>query len=299
MSETNGRQVPWGPLLSELIGTALLVLVGLSLVILMFGAGSPMARLIPDEGLRRLITGFFFGTTGACIALSPVGKVSGAHINPAVTLAFRLMGKLDLPTTLGYVGAQLTGAVVGSLPLLLWGEMGKSVAFGATSPGAGVALSTALLGEAITTFTMVALLAVFLGFRTIRAFTPAIFPPLYAIMVWAESPISGTSTNPARSLGPSVISGQWQGWWIYWIGPIAGMLLAVLACSFLAKRIEVAKLYHFDSDRDRLFRRMARPGRPESSIARIVKAQECKNVAHSVEARFVGSAALLDGGAGM
>jgi aquaporin Z len=79
-------------------------------------------------------------------------------------------------------------------------------------------------------------------------------------MVWAEAPLSGTSTNPARSLGPSVISGQWQGWWIYWIGPIVGMLLAVLACSFLAKRIEVAKLYHFDRAHDRLFRRAARSG---------------------------------------
>jgi aquaporin Z len=110
---------------------------------------------------------------------------------------------------------------------------------------------------------MITLLAVFLGFRRIRRFTPAIFPPLYAIMVWAESPISGTSTNPARSLGPAVVSGQWQGWWLYWIGPMAGMLVAVLACSFLAKRIEVAKLYHFDKDRDRLFRRMAGPRSPE------------------------------------
>jgi aquaporin Z len=249
------RRVPWGPFAFELMGTALLVLVGLSLVILMFGAGSPMPRLIPEEGTRSLITGFLFGTTGASIALSPVGRVSGAHINPVVTLAFRLMGKLDLRTTLGYVAAQLIGAVVGSLPLLLWGEMGRSVAFGATVPGAGFTLSTVFLGEVVTTFAMVALLAVFLGFRRIRPFTPAIFPPLYAIMVWAESPVSGTSTNPARSLGPAVISGQWQGWWLYWAGPMVGMLLAVLACSFLAKRIEVAKLYHFDSDRDRLFRR--------------------------------------------
>jgi aquaporin Z len=257
MEDSKGRRIPWALFVSEAIGTALLVLVGLSLVIFMFGTGTPMARLIPSEGLRRLITGFLFGTTGACIALSPVGKVSGAHINPAVTLAFRLMGKLDLRTTLGYIGAQLIGAVVGSLPLLFWGATGRSVAFGATFPGSGKPFSAALLGEAITTFAMIALLAVFLGFRKIRPFTPAIFPPLYAVMVWIESPISGTSTNPARSLGPSVISGQWQGWWIYWIGPVAGMLLAVLACSFLAKRIEVAKLYYFDSDRDRLFRRMA------------------------------------------
>ena len=95
------------------------MLVGLSLVILMFGTGTPMARLIPSEGLRRLITGFLFGTTGALIALSPVGKGSGAHINPVVTLAFRLMGKLDSRTTLGYILAQLTGAIIGALPLLV------------------------------------------------------------------------------------------------------------------------------------------------------------------------------------
>jgi aquaporin Z len=253
------RPVPWAHFGSELVGTAVLVLVGLSLVIVMFGEGSPVARLVPSEALRRLLTGFLFGTTGASIALSPLGRISGAHINPVVTLGFRLMGKLDLETTAGYVVAQLTGAVVGSLPLLLWGEMGRSVAFGATVPGAGFTLPAVFLGEVATTFAMVSLLAVFLGFRRIRPFTPALFPPLYALMVWAEAPVSGTSTNPARSLGPAVVSGQWTGWWLYWIGPLVGMVLAVLCCSFLARRIEVAKLYHFDSDRDRLFRRMASP----------------------------------------
>jgi aquaporin Z len=247
--------LPWQVFVSELVGTALLVLVGLSLVILMFGDGSPIPDALPSEGWRRLITGFLFGTTGALIALSPVGKRSGAHINPVVTMAFRLMGKLDVRTTLGYVVAQLTGAVLGSLPLLVWGSMGQSVAFGATLPGTGYGTETVLLGEVITTFVMVTGLCLFLGFRGIRPFTPAMFPFLYAVMVYAESPISGTSTNPARSLGPAIVSGQWDGWWIYWVGPIIGSMAACLACSALAKRITVAKLYHFDSDRDRLFRR--------------------------------------------
>jgi aquaporin Z len=241
-------------LFSELIGTGVLVLVGLSLVILMFGAGSPLVQAVPGEGLRRLITGFLFGSTGALIALSPVGKESGAHINPAVTLAFWLMGKLESRIAVGYVMAQLAGAVIGALPLLAWGSMGRSVAFGATLPGQGYAIRTVLLGEVITTFVMVSLLAVFLGFRRIRAYTPAIFPFLYAVMVYAESPISGTSTNPARSLGPAIVSGQWQGWWIFWVGPLTGAFVSTLACSFLAKRIEVAKLYHFESDRRRIFR---------------------------------------------
>ncbi len=263
MKKRNVEFIPWAQFFSELAGTALLVFVGLSLVILMFGAGSPMLRVLPSEGLRRLITGFLFGTTGALIALSPVGKVSGAHINPVVTLGFRLMGKLDQGVGAVYVLGQLVGACVGALPLLAWGSMGRSVAFGATLPGQGYALEIVLLGEVITTFIMVFLLAVFLGFRRIRPFTPAIFPFLYAIMVYAEAPISGTSTNPARSIGPAIISGQWHGWWIYWIGPLIGAVAATLACSFLAKRIEVAKLYYFDSDHDGLFRRMSGVARRE------------------------------------
>jgi aquaporin Z len=76
-------------------------------------------------------------------------------------------------------------------------------------------------------------------------------------MVWAEAPISGTSTNPARSLGPAIVSGQWPGFWIFVAGPLLGSLAAVILCSFLAKRISVAKLYHFDSDPYRVFYRTA------------------------------------------
>ncbi len=246
---------PWRLFLSELTGTALLLTVGLSAVILMSGAGTPVTRFIPDEKLRQVITGFMFGSTGALIAISPIGKTSGAHINPVVTLAFWLFRKLDSHTALVYILAQLMGATLGCLPLLLWREMGSSVAFGATLPGQGYSQVTVIWGEIITTFTMVSLLLIFVGFRQIRAFTPAIFPVLYAIMVPLESAISGTSTNPARSLGPAIVSGHWQGWWIYWIGPFIGALLASLICSFLARKITIAKLYHFDSDQDGLLRR--------------------------------------------
>jgi aquaporin Z len=257
MSASSSR-VPWSLLLAELAGTGLLVLVGLSLVIVMFGAGTPVAALVPNEAVRRLITGFLFGTTGALIALSAIGRESGAHINPVVTIGFWLMGKLNATLAAGYIVAQLGGAVLGSLPLLAWGAMGSSVAFGATLPGRGYSTTAVLAGEAVTTFLMVAGLIVFLGFRRLRPFTPGLFPPLYALMVCLEAPISGTSTNPARSLGPSVVSGAWDGWWIYWIGPMAGLLAAVAVGNALASRIEVAKLYYFDSDRTGLLRRRPR-----------------------------------------
>lgn len=243
---------------SELIGTAALLIGGLSAVILMFGDGSPLPALIPNEAVRRAITGFLFGSTGAAIALSPIGKVSGAHINPAVTLGFWLMGKLNSNVAVGYVLAQLAGAVLGMLPLLAWGATGRSVLFGATIPGNGYPIRTALMGEIVTTFALVAGLCLFIGFRKLRPFTPFLMPPLFSFMVWAEAPISGTSCNPARSFGPAVFTGRWEGWWIYWVGPALGCLGATLACSFLAKRIEVAKLYRFESDRDGLFRKMGR-----------------------------------------
>jgi len=247
-------QFQWRIYFSEFLGTGILLLLGLSLVIFMFGEGSPAAQLISNFKIRQVITGFLFGAVGMSIALSPIGKVSGAHINPAVTLGFRLMGKLDMRTTLGYILSQLAGAVVGCLPLLLWGSLGKSVDFGATYPGAGYTTLAVILGEVITTFALIVGLCVFLGFRKIRPFTPMLMPFLYAVMVPLEASISGTSTNPARTIGPAVISGHWDGWWIYWVGPLLGMLLGILVCSFLVKRIEVAKLYHFESDNRRFFK---------------------------------------------
>jgi aquaporin Z len=255
--ENNGQSFPWRSFWAELIGTALLLMVGLSIVILMFGTGSPLAEWIPNLKLRQSITGFLFGGTGALIAISVIGKESGAHINPVVTMAFWLFRKMDARKALGYVVAQLTGAVIGTLPLLLWGQLGRSISFGTTAPGTGYSVQDALLGEVATTFTMVTLLILFLGFRQIRPYTPALFPFLYAIMVPLEADISGISTNPARSFGPSVVSGQWDAWWIYWAGPIAGALLACILCSRMATRITAAKLYYFDSDEDRLARRTA------------------------------------------
>ncbi len=250
-------KAPWTHFLSELVGTGLLVLLGVSVVILNFGTGSPVVGFLPDPGLRRAVTGFLFGTVGALIAISPVGKVSGAHINPVVTLAFWLMGKLRSRHALGYVLAQLAGGVLGALPLLLWGRMGASTAFGATLPGTHETAGVAVLGEMATTFALVVCLFFFLRHARIRPFTPLLFPFLYAVMVYLEAPVSGTSTNPARSLGPALVSGDWRDWWAYWVGPPLGAVAgAVLYRVTWLRRlqIEVAKLYHFEHDPHGLFR---------------------------------------------
>lgn len=213
-------------IIAEMCGTGLLLLIGLSSVIFMFADGSPFVALVPSLTLRRVLNGFLFGSVGASIALSPIGKTSGAHINPIVTMGFWLMGKLTGRSAIGYVVAQLCGAVLGSLPLLLWGSMGRSMAYGVTLPGKGYSIPVVILGEVATTFCLIVYLCVFLAFHRLRNYTPFLIPVLFAIMVPIEAGISGISVNPARSFGPSVISGVWTGWWIYWIGPLIGGLPA-------------------------------------------------------------------------
>lgn len=242
--------------LSEFIGTALLIAAGVSAVIFDFGVGSPVATALPDAGVRRAITGFLFGAIGGTIAVSPVGKVSGAHINPVVTLAFWIKKKISGGHAVAYLLAQLGGGIVGALPLLAWGLMGRSIEFGSTFPGAGYTAGQAAAGEIVTTFCLITGIFIFLGRRHLRSYTPMLFPFLYAVMVYLEAPISGTSTNPARSLGPSVVSCEWHGWWVYWVGPLAGTLLALGFHRITPLRwfeAEVAKLYHFEHDPDGVF----------------------------------------------
>ncbi len=267
---TSGRQAPtqvraWPLWCSELVGTALLVLVGCSFVILDFGAGSPVVAALPGAGPRRALTGFLFGGVGALIAISPVGKTSGAHINPVVTLAFWLLRRLRTRVALGYVAAQLAGGLLGAVVLRAWGSLGKSVAYAATDPGPAGTWA-ALFGEVGATFCLVAGLLHVLGHPRLRNFAPALFPLLYAVLVWAEAPLSGTSTNPARSLGPGLVAGVMEGWWIYWLGPLLGTLLGVASLSAPWARsleVRVAKVFHFEHDCFGVFRAAPR-GRPRA-----------------------------------
>jgi len=155
----------------------------------------------------------------------------------------------------GYAGAQLAGGILGALALRAWGGMGASVAYGATAPGAAGPWA-ALAGETAATFCLVAGLFLFLGRPRLRRFTPALFPFLYAAMVWLEAPLSGTSTNPARSLGPGLVAGAMGGWWIYWVGPFLGTLAAVglrTAPGARSLELRVAKVFHFQHDRFGVF----------------------------------------------
>lgn len=249
--EKSRKPVPYKLFAAEFAGTAILVAVGLSIVILMFSPDSPVVHLIGNAGVRRIVTGLMFGGTGAAVALSVLGKTSGAHINPVVTLSFWLMGKMRTGVAAGYVISQVAGGLAGGAVLLLWGDTGKAVGYGVTVPGGSYGAPAAFAGETVTTFLMISVLLAFVTRRALRNLTPAIFPIFYAIAVFLEAPVSGTSTNPARTLPPEVLAAQWQAWWVYWAGPALGAAAAGLLYRFsiLGRvELEIAKLYHFEHD---------------------------------------------------
>ena len=121
---------------ADLLGTAFLLFAGLSAVVLDFGAGSPLARIIPEKSPRLLITGLLFAGSGSLVAVSPLGKLRGGHINPAVSLGFWVHGKMHPYDLAGYIAGQLLGALLGAgLLVLVWGEKASSVRNGMTLPG--------------------------------------------------------------------------------------------------------------------------------------------------------------------
>jgi len=234
----------WKLFVAEAIGTGLLLFFGLSIVIFNLGEGSVIVKLIPTEWPRRILTGFMFGLVGCLVTISPVGKISGAHINPAVTLAFWLRGKIKYDTMIGYVLSQLIGGVIGCVPLLAWGKQGQSLQYGITLPG-DAGLTAAFIGEVIATSCLIIYLYLFIGTKRLRNYTPYGIPFLYAILTWTEASFSGCSTNPARSFAPALIAGNFTDHWVYWIAPVVGVILVSLF--FRWRRIN--RIYKMESAR--------------------------------------------------
>jgi aquaporin Z len=156
-----------------------------------------------------------------------VGDVSGAHLNPAVTLGFWLARRLPAADVAPYVLSQVAGACAASV--LVWGLFGAQATLGATLP-AGSAGQAFLLEIVLTLLLMFTILSVSTGAEE-RGITAGLaIGAVVGLCALFGGPISGASMNPARSLGPALVSGQVQHLWIYLLAPVVGAGLAVLAC---------------------------------------------------------------------
>jgi aquaporin Z len=229
----------------ELVGTCILVLGGLSAVTLDFGRGSPVEPVIHSHSFRLLLTGFLFAGTGSLVALSPLGRRSGAHLNPALTFAFWCERHLHRHDLAGYVTSQCLGALLGAGILrLVWQERAASVRYGVTQPGSGLTALEAAGVEALMTAALVLVVFAFLSSKRTLHLTPFAVWIVIAVLVWQGAPYTGTSLNPARSLGPALVGGDWRDYWVYVLGPLAGATLAYACWTLVPRTTLTAKLFH-------------------------------------------------------
>jgi aquaporin Z len=204
-------------LFSELLGTFLLV---------MAGAGAVVVDAVSGGEISRTAAVAAPGLTVMAVILF-MGGVSGAHLNPIVSIAFALRHDFPWRRCFGYVLAQLIGATLACLFLLAaLGDKGK---LGATLPGAGIHDWQAMLIElALTAGLVSTILGTASTAQNVGAFS-AIAVGGYIVLagLWS-SPISGASMNPARSFAPDVLRWDFTSFWVYVVGPLAGALLAVM-----------------------------------------------------------------------
>ncbi|MEP6833521.1 MAG: MIP family channel protein [Gemmatimonas sp.] len=200
---------------AEYIGTFVLVAVGVG--------SSMIAAKTNAFGITGIA--FAFGLVVAVLIVA-IGKISGAHINPAITLAMWSQRHFPARDVLPYMIAQCAGAITGSAILLrLFGPMGT---VGATLPLVGVA-NTAVIEGVYSAVLAYVVFYVSTDLRVHRKYVPLIIGLTVFVGARMTGPITGGSFNPARSLGPAVVNNIWDHHWIYWLAPIVGMWMGAMA----------------------------------------------------------------------
>jgi aquaporin Z len=155
-----------------------------------------------------------------------MGAVSGAHLNPAVSIAFAVRGDFPWKRVPPYVVAQFVGAILATL--LLWTLLGKQGSAGLTLPGPGISTTTAMVWEIVLTTGLVSVIqGTASGAQQLGALAAIGVGGYIALAGLWGAPVSGASMNPARSLGPALVLDDWTSWWAYLVGPVVGGVIAV------------------------------------------------------------------------
>ncbi|HEY2796499.1 MAG TPA: aquaporin [Thermoanaerobaculia bacterium] len=219
--------------------------------------GSPVRQSIADGFARRALMGLAMGATAIAIIYSPWGRRSGAHINPATTLTFFRLGRVEGADAVLYAAAQFVGALAG-IGLMAWllpaAVRHPAVNFAATLPGPAGA-GAAFAAEVAITFVLITVVLAMTNAPRWNRLTGLAVGACVALFITFEAPLSGMSMNPARTFGSASGAMRWDHLWIYFTAPPLGMLLAAEAR--LRTRglhsILCAKLHH-ENDQRCIFR---------------------------------------------
>ncbi|QIL75256.1 MIP/aquaporin family protein [Hymenobacter sp. HDW8] len=224
----------WPHYVAEALGLAFFVGSAGLLTILFEHPASPVRQSFAESHLlRRGLLGLGMGLVLVIVIYNPWGKRSGAHINPAVTLAFYQLGKIRLPDAVWYVLAQLCGAIgAAHLLKLCLPEFyaHPAVKYTVTQPhplylqGELIAFAA----EFIICFMMMLVTLIALHSSRLKKWAGWLLGALVALYILVETPYSGMSLNPARSLGTAVAAGHYHALWVYWVAPCLAMWLATV-----------------------------------------------------------------------
>ena len=239
----------WPEYLIEAFGLGLFMFVACVCSAFLWNPASPVEHLVVDRPyLQRLLMGVAMGLTAISFVYSPWGQRSGAHINPCMTLTFLRLGKIKPWDAFFYAIFQFAGAIIGvALAGALLGHLlsDPQVDYAVTVPGtdgAWVAFGFEMLLSAGVMGTVL--------FATnhpkLMPFTGFMIGTLLVLYITFEAPFSGMSMNPARTVGSAVLANVWTDWWIYFLGPGLGMLLAAEVYLWTKGKdaVHCAKLYH-------------------------------------------------------
>jgi aquaporin Z len=243
----------WPEYLMEAAELGLFMISACVFTVFLYHPASPIAQGIQNEVIRRILMGIAMGVTAVALIFSPLGKRSGAHFNPAVTLTYLRLGKIAPWDAVFYILFQFIGGVAGVLIASVF--LGSSVAhatvnYAATVPGSK-GPTPAFVAELIIAFILMTVVLTISNTKQLARWTGLFAGALIAIYISLESPLSGMSMNPARTFGSAFGAHLWTSLWIYFTAPLMGMLLAAETYNRVkgSSAVVCAKLHHFNNKR--------------------------------------------------
>ena len=236
----------WPEYLMEAAELAIFMVSASLFTILLYHPSSPAVRAIPSELVRRVLIGLAMGLTLIALVYSPWGKRSGAHMNPAFTLTFWRLGKVAPWDAVLYSLSQFIGGFSGVCLVAMVASSflsHPSVNYAVTVPGPRGAWE-AFVAEAGISFVLVFAVLILTNHSSWGRFTGLVAGACVALFIMFESPLSGMSMNPARTLGSAILPRLWQSLWVYFTAPPLGMLLAAEVFVLCKCRVACAKYHH-------------------------------------------------------